>query len=787
MNKSKLQEIEQRIKKLQQDYFKSLPAKIESISELRHQADQENWQGEHTRSLHHACHSLGGSGATFGANEISELALAIENTVVSFLDETRPPTEDEIKSIDGLIEQLKQQLVNVVDVQTWFDLPRVDPEKETGKLIYIIEDELPVAEKLASVLCKENFQVEIFSRFDNFKTAYAKKKPAAVIVDMMFPEGGEAGAGVMHEVRHIYNPAPPVIFVSVRNDMSSRLAAVKAGAARYFTKPVNFEKLTQTLNGLTRRRPLQPYRVFIIDDDETLAEYYATLLQSAGMETETISDPFLTLDKLSENPPDLLLVDVYMPRCSGLDLAAIIRQDDSYAMIPIVFLSNETDLDKQLNAMNLGGDDFFTKPVLPTHLISAITARVKRSRWLTRLRNELEIALDENKQQRTELEKKEERLRYSQLFANIGTWDLNIKSKEMFWSEKVGPLLGYEDTAEVNYEAFLDAIHPEDRSSVMNAIEGCIQSDQPCEVEHRVLWGNGSVHWILQRGDVVRDTAGQARRMLGVLQETTQRKQLERDLATQKEFAVQANRAKSEFLSRMSHELRTPLNAIIGFAQLLELNDEHALTEYQLDNLSEILKAGNHLLELIDEVLDLARIESGKMQLNIEEILVMDTMLEGYSMMMPMAESYDVQLEFNIESCEKTLVNTDRTKMKQVMFNLMSNAIKYNNAGGKVVVSCECIEASRVRISIADTGNGIPVDRQEELFQAFNRLGAEASDIQGTGIGLMITKRLIEMMGGELGFTSKPGRGSRFWFDLASSEIQLSNSSHTPRNNNTST
>ena len=319
---------------------------------------------------------------------------------------------------------------------------------------------------------------------------------------------------------------------------------------------------------------------------------------------------------------------------------------------------------------------------------------------------------------------------------------------------------------------------------MLATIEDCSTTGAAYEIEHRVIWSDGSLHWLMQKGDVIRDEAGQAIRMLGVVQDTTRRKHLERDLATQKEIAVQANSAKSEFLSRMSHELRTPLNAIIGFAQLLESDGQQTLHEHQQDSLDEILKAGNHLLELIDEVLDLARIEAGKMQLHIEEMPVVDVLLESYSMMIPVAESQHIQLDFHIEQCDDIIVRTDRTKLKQVVFNLMSNAIKYNRPDGKVTVTCEVGGPQRVRISVADTGPGIPLARQSELFKAFNRLGAETSDIEGTGIGLMISKKLIEMMGGELGFHSEPGQGTVFWVELTTeNEMQNTNAGNSRATN----
>ena len=265
-----------------------------------------------------------------------------------------------------------------------------------------------------------------------------------------------------------------------------------------------FRSLEQTLAGLTHQVPYSPYRVMIVDDDRELAEYYATLLHGAGMLTKVVVNPLQTLDKLADWHPDLVIVDVYMPECNGLELASVIRQDDKYTTMPIVFLSSETDVDKQLYALDLGGDAFLTKPVVHQHLLSTVIARVKRSRWLTRLKTELEVALQKNEVQRKEIEKKEERLRFSQYFANIGSWDLNVRHKTMYWSEKVAPLLGYRaEDVDASYDAFLAAIHPDDKHKVSDAIETCLSTNASYEIEHRVLWPDGSIHWLLDRKSVV--------------------------------------------------------------------------------------------------------------------------------------------------------------------------------------------------------------------------------------------------------------------------------------------
>ncbi len=235
-----------------------------------------------------------------------------------------------------------------------------------------------------------------------------------------------------------------------------------------------------------------------------------------------------------------------------------------------------------------------------------------------------------------------------------------------------------------------------------------------------------------------------------------------RELSAATAEADRANQAKSEFLSRMSHELRTPLNAILGFAQLLELDSQSA---EQQESVEQILRAGRHLLGLINEILDISRIEAGRLQLSLEPVPVYETVRQAIDLVQPSAAVAHVAVRSDAID-ERVHVLADRQRLQQVLLNLLSNGVKYNRESGTVTVSCVEV-AGRLRIDVNDTGQGIAADKLERLFTPFDRLGAEASAIEGTGLGLALSQSLIEAMGGTLRVTSRPEAGCTFSLDLA--------------------
>ena len=257
-------------------------------------------------------------------------------------------------------------------------------------------------------------------------------------------------------------------------------------------------------------------------------------------------------------------------------------------------------------------------------------------------------------------------------------------------------------------------------------------------------------------------------RVITIHEDITERKQAESALIETKNQAEQANQAKSEFLSSMSHELRTPLNAILGFSQLFTYDRE--LDQQHQDNAAEINRAGRHLMSLIDQILDLSRIEAGEVKISLEPVALRQVLSDSVHWVVPLAKNRDVRINFDDSQFDDLSVMADNIRLKQVFLNLLTNAVKYNKLGGEVNVILQQGDGDLLRVGVQDTGNGISNEKLEELFQPFNRLGAEFSTIEGTGIGLVITRQLLDMMQGELEIVSEPGVGSTFWVNMAATQ-----------------
>lgn len=371
-------------------FAQELPDRIDEIEAIWNKLQLE-WEMSALQELHRSVHNLVSNGKTFGHPELSIEASALEQILKSLMQ--REITVDTLQSARILqqILELKKISVEKAPALTKDTVSVVAgehvflPNPHVSNLIFVVADDAEAAQELALQLRYYGYEVEVFNHLDKFRVAAQHNPNAIILMDVEFPEDKMGGIRVMEEIQRDLTHPARVIFISVHDDMAYRLGAVRAGSVAYFTKPINSTELIDQLDLITASQIQEPFRVLIVDDSPTVLAYHAAILEQAEMLVKAVSEPMKLLETLSDFNPDLILMDLYMPGCNGVELARVIRQMDGFLSIPIVYLSTENDFNTQHEAMSLRGDDFLVKPIDPAHLVSAITSRVTRARSLRSL------------------------------------------------------------------------------------------------------------------------------------------------------------------------------------------------------------------------------------------------------------------------------------------------------------------------------------------------------------------------------------------------------------------
>ena len=377
--------VQEKLKGLRRIFSGQLPEKIREIEEALNCLLKDEWDKARAESVARLLHTMAGTAGTFGFSAIRSAAKSMEALVRTDLKNSVIPAADMPARISEQLETLRAAcsdaaVLSTVKQQVTAQVPiPVGPDSDT---VFVVDSDPLFIDSLALQLRCYGYKMTAFSMLVDLLEALRASTPLLIIMDLSFLDDRAAGADTVAEFQQRCRSTIPLVFLSDRSDFSGRLEAARSGGDAYFVKPVNVGRLVDRLDVMTARRPSAPFRILIIDDDPLLADFHATVLLQAGMKTAVVTNPEEALERMAEFRPELILMDVYMPGCSGVELAKLIRQDEIYIDIPIVFLSSETDIDRQLAAMGRGGDDFLTKPIQPAHLIASVTLRADRYRTL---------------------------------------------------------------------------------------------------------------------------------------------------------------------------------------------------------------------------------------------------------------------------------------------------------------------------------------------------------------------------------------------------------------------
>ena len=380
--------LEASLRAIEDEYLAQLPERLHAIGDCLRRCLNQPANAMHDEALQLQLHSLAGSAGTFGLVEMGRRATALEMQLNDCMR----------RGADNAIDRADRFAPVAADIRSFLQWALAHPiapasppaagagqalrAKPAERLVYLVHDNALEAGDIAGQLQYFGYEVAVVDELARLQQHIDMRMPAAVVMDLGFPDGILAGAGEVARLRHDNAHRFAVIFLSTRSNFKARLATVRAGADGYFSKPLDMVALIDRLDALLAHEQASPYRILIVDDDEATAAHCAGALRGAGMDVKILHEVTALLHVMGEYRPELILMDIYMPECSGIDLAHLIRQDNMYLDVPIVFLSSEPDFEKQLSAIESGADGFLSKPIQPEHLVSSISSRARRYRAL---------------------------------------------------------------------------------------------------------------------------------------------------------------------------------------------------------------------------------------------------------------------------------------------------------------------------------------------------------------------------------------------------------------------
>ncbi len=713
-------------------------------------------------ALAHA-HKLAGSGGTFGLPAVSEAAAGIEKILLNGAGYPHALDDAQRRGLADGLRALKAVLLPTAGTNPAAIAPAngdSQPDetahllsKAKSRLVHIIEPDPAAARELAVQLERAGYHSRIFAKPVPSDPA-VQNRPAALLAHIAFSADPLLAQAMSAQTPEEVS-GTPVIFISGGTDFQARLQTVRAGAIGYFPRPLDVPALITLLDRVTSGEPDRPYRVLIVEDDEALATFYASVLQSASIETAVVTDPSRVIAQLLDFQPDLITCDIHMPQCNGIELAALIRQQQEFVRIPIVFLSTETSLDKQAQALKQGGDDFIIKPVEPAALISAAQSRARRYRSLLAAEDTLRIS--------------EERFRlvfetsldgFIQCLADGTVVSANQAACTMFkMTEQQIRAAGIASMVQAHDPRLAEMLLQGNPSGRFRGELSCVRGDGSTFAAEASSSRHVDSNGDMQVSVILRDIS---ERKVAEQQIMQLNAELETRVEQRTAELSEANQELQAFSHSLAHDLRQPYIAINGLTSLLEKSIAAGASDRSKNYLDRIRAGVSQMNERTDSLLVLAQLSRTHIK---RETVDLGEIASG---ILQALQQHDPERVVHIHVQRPLVVLADAKLVLHLLNILLGNAWKFSSrkASADITVGSEPGPGGDTTYFIQDTGAGFDMAYVDKLFGAFQRLHS-TSEFAGAGIGLAMARRIVMRHGGRIWARSKPGEGASFYFTLA--------------------